>query len=466
MSIERHVDEARIRVLKDRSPRRGDYVLYWMQQAQRADDNHALEYSVYQANLLGLGVVVVFALTDSFPEANLRHYRFMVEGLAETRRDLARRGIPLLVLHGEVPRVVTTAAGRAAMVVTDKAYLRVPRAWRRELASAVECRVVEVETDLVVPVEIASDKREYAARTIRPKIHRRLGDFLSAPPRIEPARRLDGPPEGLPAGLDLHDIAGLLDGLHLDRSVSPVSVHLRGGASEARRRLNGFLAEKLARYSVNSNKPETDDTTSLSAYLHFGQISPLRIALDAEEAGRQDPGVRDQVQDLLEQLIVRRELAFNYCYYEQDYDAYDALPHWARATLGDHASDERPVIYSEEDLEAARTHDDYWNAAMKEMMVTGRMHNYMRMYWGKKILQWSPNPREAFERTLRLNNRYFVDGRDPNSFVGVAWVFGLHDRPWTEREIFGTVRIMLASGLERKCDIASYVRRIREIAGD
>jgi deoxyribodipyrimidine photo-lyase len=225
--------------------------------------------------------------------------------------------------------------------------------------------------------------------------------------------------------------------------------------------LRRFLRADLAGYRNDRNQPQLPRVSHLSMYLHFGQISPLEIALEVD--GMRDRPAEDR-QSFLEELIVRRELAQNFVEYTEHYDTYECLPQWARATLKKHAADERPQIYTIAQLENAETHDSYWNAAMLEMKHTGYMHNLLRMYWGKKILEWSASPEEAYRTTLTLNNRYFLDGRDANSFTNVGWLFGLHDRPWPERPIYGTVRTMTASGLERKCDIEAYVRRVNRLA--
>ena len=242
--------------------------------------------------------------------------------------------------------------------------------------------------------------------------------------------------------------------LDLDRSVPPTG-RFHGGTSRARGLLGAFIADKLNRYDAERSDPSLAIESHMSPYLHFGQISPLEIAL----AVRDVAAPRKDRDAYLEELLVRRELACNYVYYTESYDRWAALPRWARATLRKHQSDDRPYVYKLAELEAARTHDPYWNAAMREMTATGKMHNYMRMYWGKKIIEWTNSPRTAFRWMLALNNKYFLDGRDPASYANVAWCFGLHDRPWAERDVFGTVRYMSAGGLERKFDIDAYVRQ-------
>jgi deoxyribodipyrimidine photo-lyase len=446
----------RIQRLNDLDVQPGAYVLYWMQQAQRAEENPALEFAVQQANALRQPLVVVFGLTDAYPEANWRHYAFLLEGLQETRAALARRGIKLLVRCGHPVQVALQAGRRTSLLVCDRGYLRHQRAWRQEAAEQAQCRVVQVETDVIVPVEVASDKAEYAARTLRPKIHRHLAAYLTDVPAIpleHPSLELDVPG---PAGVNS---AQVLPTLKLDRQVEPVSHLRRGGTSQAKARFADFLEHHLPRYAVNSNQPHTDDISHLSPYLHFGQVSPVYLARQLQQ---HPSSLEKSGEAFLEQLLVRRELAMNFVYYTPDYDSLACLPRWAATTLDVHRHDERPYQYTPDQLERADTHDPYWNAAMQAMRHTGFLHNYMRMYWGKKILEWSASPEQAFQTILALNNTYFLDGRDPNSYAGVAWLFGVHDRAWPERPIFGKVRCMTAAGLERKCDMPAYLRKVEQ----
>ena len=453
----RIVDEDRIRRLNDKDAADGDRVVYWMQQSQRAEDNHALEYAVRQANDRGQGLLVVFGLTDDYPEANLRHYRFMLEGLQEVQRSLERRKIRMVVRRGRPDRVALTAGAQASVIVCDRGYLRHQKRWRSRVALEAACPVVQVESDVVVPVAAASGKAEYAARTLRPKIHAKLERFRVG---LYPTAVKHSSLRWREEGLDLSDLDAVCDGLRVDRSVGPVSGFFTGGTRRAKAMFSAFLRDRLARYAANSNQPQTDDVSRMSPYLHFGQISPLYLSRKVSELGAESGESEDAY---LEELIVRRELAVNFVHYRDDYDRYDTIPDWARRTLDEHRRDRREHRYDAKRLEAAETHDPYWNAAMREMRHTGFMHNYMRMYWGKKILEWSESPEEAFETTLMLNNRYFLDGRDPNSYAGVAWIYGLHDRAWSEREIFGKVRYMAASGLERKCDIQGYVKKVEKL---
>ena len=451
------IQPTRIQLLNDSDIREGEYVLYWMQQSQRADYNHALEFTIQQANKLNKMPLVAFGLMDDYPEANLRHYAFMLEGLKETIATLASRKIKLVLRLGQPVEVALELGRKACMIICDRGYLKHQKAWRQNLAQRARCRVVQVESDVVVPLEVVSEKNEYAARTIRPKIHRQLEPYLVD---LKPTR-VKHPSLGIKIkGIDLDNIENLLQNLNLDRSVPPVCELFKGGTSQAAKRFAGFVRHRLKNYDQHSNQPQTDDISHMSPYLHFGQISPLYLAL---QIGRAPDSLKVSKEAYLEELIVRRELAMNFAYYTSNYDAYECIPGWAQKTLADHQLDQRDYIYNRQQLEDADTHDPYWNASMLEMKHTGFMHNYMRMYWGKKILEWSSSPQEAYRTTLAINNKYFLDGRDPNSYTGVAWIYGVHDRAWTERPIFGKTRYMAASGLERKCDIAAYVRKVEAL---
>jgi deoxyribodipyrimidine photo-lyase len=455
MIDDHNIQETRIRHLNDLDIRSdADYVLYWMQQSQRTEVNHALEYSVLQANHLDLGVVVAFGLMEDYPGANLRHYTFMLEGLAETNAMLEKRGIHMVVRRGLPPDVTLELGQNAAMIVCDRGYLKHQRLWRDRVARRASCRVVQVESDVVVPLETVSLKAEYAARTIRPKIQKHLDDYLI---ELKPVKVNHSTVNISLDGLEWEQPADILAMLNIDRTVPDVTRIYKGGTSRAKKIFSNFIRSRLENYEKNHNQPQTDDTSHMSMYLHFGQISPLYLALKINKASLHPDSAKAA---FLEELIVRRELASNFVYYNRDYDNFDCIPEWAKQTLNDHRKDQRPYTYTRRQLEDAKTHDPYWNAAMREMKYTGFMHNYMRMYWGKKILEWSSSPELAFRNTLDINNKYFLDGRDPNSYAGVAWIFGMHDRAWPQRPIYGKVRCMKASGLERKCDIHGYVTKV------
>jgi deoxyribodipyrimidine photo-lyase len=405
-------------------------------------------------------VVACFGLLDGtsgFPEANARHYAFLLQGLADAKAGLERRGVGFVMRKMSPAAIARDLAGRAALVVLDRGYLAIQKRWYGEIVDGVDTRLVQVEGDVVVPVETASGKHEYAARTLRPKLHWIWEAYIAPLTARRVAHRADA--LGLTSEIDVSDPDAVLAGMSLDRAVPPVK-RFRGGEQEARARLKAYLAGPFADYGSDRNRPEAGAASHMSPYLHFGQISPVEIALAvrAAKAG----GAEDKAA-YLEEVIVRRELAMNYVFYTEGYDSYArAVPDWARKTLAEHARDPRPQAYTEAELAEGRTHDRYWNAAQAEMRETGYMHNHLRMYWGKKILEWSPSPEEGFARTLRLNNRYFLDGRDPNSFTNVAWVYGLHDRPWARRKIFGTVRYQSENSL-RKFDAKAYLRTVEDL---
>jgi deoxyribodipyrimidine photo-lyase len=428
--------------------KKGAYVLYWMQASQRAEYNHALEYAISKGNELHQPVIVFFGITDHFPEANERHYTFMLEGLREVKQSLEKRGIQMIILHKSPELAAVRLAQKGSLAVVDRGYLKIQKEWRNYGANQMDCPLIQVESDVVVPVEEASPKEEYAAATIRSKIHKKLNRFLV------PLKQSDPTVHSLSLdfdSFDISDVSKAISKLHVDRSVKKVST-FQGGTEEALKHLAIFLEGKLDRFPELRNDSTLDYLSHMSPYLHFGQISPLFIALKALET--KSPGT----EAFLEELIVRRELSMNFVFYNKQYDSYEAVPEWAKKTLRAHQKDKRPYLYRLEELETAQTHDHYWNAAQREMVIKGKMHGYMRMYWGKKIIEWTKTPEEAFRVALYLNNKYELDGRDPNGFTGVAWCFGKHDRPWGERPIFGNVRYMNDRGLKSKFDADGYVK--------
>ncbi len=447
------IEPERIQVLNDEPvDTGGEYVLYWMQQSQREPANPALEFAVGCANRIRKPLLVAFCLAADYPDANRRHFAFMLEGLAETARRLQKRGAGFITRLGPPPEIIAELAGSAALVVCDRGYLRHQAAWRDELSKNVGNRVVQLEGDVVVPVECTSDKREWAARTIRRKINDRLNGFV----RTLSSTSLDVPFTNLDVsgGVDWSCWRGVLDELDIDHEVAAVE-RFEPGTRAARKKLTGFLRSGLIGYADQRNDPTDSSASELSPYLHFGQISPVEIAFKVLRA--KAPTKADK-EAFLEELIVRRELACNFVSFTPDYDSYQSMPEWARRTLREHKSDARPTTYTRSQLESAGTDDPYWNAAMLEMSRTGYMHNHMRMYWGKKIIEWTNTPQYAYSTALYLNNKYFLDGRDPNSYANIGWLFGLHDRAWAERPVFGKIRYMNAGGLERKFKIEQYVQ--------
>ena len=444
------IQKERVETLNNKEMKKRRYVLYWMQASQRAEYNHALEYAILKANEIYQPVLVFFGITENFPEANERHYHFMLEGLREVKASLEKRGIKMIIQHRSPELGVMKLAKGASLVVVDRGYLKIQKQWRDYAASRLNCPLIQVESDVIVPVEEASPKEEYAAATIRSKINKKLRPFLILLKENDPGAE---PPSLDMDSFDIDDIGNTISKLRIDRSVKKVRL-LHGGTEEAKKHLEVFLEEKLDHYPELRNDPTLDYLSNMSPYLHFGQISPLYIALKALET--KSPGA----EAFLEELIVRRELSMNFVYYNENYDSFEGIPQWAKKTLSAHQRDKRPYVYNLQELERGETHDPYWNAAQQEMVLKGKMHGYMRMYWWKKILEWSTTPEESFQNALYLNNRYELDGRDPNGFTGVAWCFGKHDRPWGERSIFGNVRYMNDKGLKRKFDAEGYAKQI------
>ena len=449
------IPQGRIRNLNNLDiNKNGDYVLYWMQASQRTSYNHALAYAMDEAGRLNLPLVVYFGLTDSFPEAYLRHYYFMVEGLLEVKKELKDMGIQFIVLKNTPWEGALKLSRKAALLVTDRGYLRVERDWRLEAAKAVSCQMIQVESNVLVPADETSMKEEYSAATIRRKIERLIPEYCF------PLEKREVKISSLSFSMDLEsipfeNIEDIISDLNVNAEVPQVSSVHKGGYSEAKSRLEDFVENKLSFYAEKRNEPSLDLGSNLSPYLHFGQISPLEIYLSLMEHHSENKRV------FLDELIIRRELAVNFVLHNPHYDSFASITSFARNTLLEHKEDERPYLYSLEELESGKTHDPYWNAAQLEMVHLGKMQGYMRMYWGKKIIEWTKGPEEAYEIALYLNNKYNLDGRDPNGFAGVAWCFGKHDRGWKEREIFGKVRYMNAKGLERKFDIELYAENVK-----
>ncbi len=450
------IQPERIKSLNNKNMGDGKYVLYWMQATQRAEYNHALEHSIRTANKLRKPVVAFFGITPDWPEANQRHYYFMLEGLKEVRKCLQAKGIQLVILCKSPDLGAIEMAKDAAMVVVDAGQLRIQRKWRTRAAGKIRCSLHEVETNLIVPVEQASSKENFSAGTFRPRIKKKLDSYLVSLKHGKP--KMDSLGLKFPA-FDIDNIDEALSKLDIDKTVSKVD-SFHGGTDEAKQRLSEFLKNRLESFAESRNDPNADCISNMSPYLHFGQISSLYIALEVLKTSGAGKDA------YLEELIVRRELSHNFVFYNNNYDSFDSLPPWAQRTLNFHRRDKRQYVYSLEQFERAKTHDPYWNAAQKEMLITGKMHGYMRMYWGKKILEWSKNPRTGFKTALYLNNKYELDGRDPNAFAGVAWCFGKHDRAWSERDVFGKVRYMNAAGLKRKFDADGYVKRILSLEKD
>lgn len=447
-------DQPRVLVRRGGCPRQdGKCVVYWMQRSMRAVDNPALDVAITAANLLGLPVVIYFGVIPNYPNANLRHYHFLQQGLRDAAEDAEERDIGFVVRRAPDSLESFLDEVRAAMLIGDENPCREPERWRRVLARRLSIPFWTVDADVVVPSRVFN-RSFVLLHHFRPKLQAELPKFLVAPPRIEPQHAWK-PPRTTPS-FDLSDdiTAGFTK---LDRSIRPVDT-ITGGTRPAMKRLRAFITHDLAAYDESRNHPEIAGTSRLSPYLHFGNIGPLTIALAVEKAASSGKISPETKERFLEQLISWRELAILFVRHEPNYDNWECAAPWARKTLLEHAADPRPYKYTFAQLERAETHDDLWNAAQRQMVTTGWMHNYMRMYWAKKILEWSPDPATAFDWAVILNDRYELDGRDPNGYAGIAWaIVGKLDRPWFNRPVFGLVRPMTGTSIAKKFDAAAYI---------
>jgi len=436
----------------------GCCVVYWMQRAQRALDNPAIDVAVAAANALQQPAIIFFAPVPFYPHANLRHYAFLEQGIPDIAEAARRRGIGFVLRrYPEHSLLKFCDEVRASLVVGDENPMRQPAHWREVAARKLGVPLWTIDADVIVPSTLL-EKEQYAARTIRPRLQRRLREFLQPPANLKARIEWQKPPrlQALPddGSLDLTE-----HWKKLDRSVSPVD-SFRGGTSQALRLLREFVRRKLAHYPDRHGKPEIDGTSRLSPYLHFGHIGPHTVGLAVETSKAPRPAKAD----FLDQLITWRELSINFAHFNPLYDSLESAPAWAQRTLARHARDRRPVLYSRRQLEDAETHDDLWNAAQLQMLHSGWMHNYMRMYWAKKILEWSPSPAVAYQTAVYLNDKYFLDGRDPNGYAGIAWaIAGKFDRPWFERPIFGSIRYMSGNAARKKFDADKYIEQVAEL---
>lgn len=439
----------------------GKCVVYWMQRAQRGVDNHAVDLAVKLANGLSLPLVVYFAGISNFPHANLRHYVFLNQGLRDVEADLAERNISFVMRrapHESHERFFADAG--AAMVVGDENPMREPERWRKHIASVLKVPFWTVDTDVVVPSKLV-EKAQYGAYTIRPRLYRLLPEYLHPYENLKAAVAWKRP-KGFLADSVHEDMTR--DWKDLDRSVEPVEAWV-GGTHAAMKRLKLFTGRMLKDYGSQRNHPEVDGTSALSPYLHYGHIGPITIALAVDAALKKDPSLQEARDGYFNELIAWRELAVNFVKYTPNYDTADCAENWAKQTIAEHARDEREHVYTLQQLEHAETYDELWNAGQLQMVHYGWMHNYVRMYWAKKILEWTPDVATAVKYAMHLNDKYFLDGRDPNGYAGIAWsMLGKFDRAWFERPIFGKIRYMSGASTGKKFDSKRYIRQMRDLA--
>jgi deoxyribodipyrimidine photo-lyase len=451
-------NDARVTIRRDELPDPdGKCVVYWMQRAQRGVDNHAIDLAVRVANLLGLPLVVYFAGIANFPHANLRHYAFLNQGLPDIEADLAARNISFVMRrapHESHERLLGDV--HAAFLVGDENPMREPERWRKHLASRIRIPFWTVDADVVVPSKLI-EKAQYGAYTIRPRLYKFLPDYL-VPYENACAEHAWRRPRGFQSDSLHEDITR--DWKDFDRSVGPVDTW-KGGTHAALKRLRLFAGTLLKAYEAKRNHPEVDGTSCLSPYLHFGHIGPVTIALAITAAAKSKPRLEPARDSYFNELIVWRELAINFVRYTPNYDTAGCAEAWAKATIAEHARDEREHLYTLDQLERAQTYDDLWNAAQIQMVRYGWMHNYLRMYWAKKILEWTPDAATAMKYCVHLNDKYFLDGRDPNGYAGIAWaILGKFDRAWGSRPIFGKIRYMSGESTGKKFDSRRYIEQM------
>jgi deoxyribodipyrimidine photo-lyase len=446
--------QPRVLLRRGGAPRRpARAVVYWMQRAMRCVDNPALDVAIEAGNLLGLPVVVYFGVIPNYPNANLRHYYFLQQGLRDAAEDAAERGVGFVVRRAPDTLEAFFEEVQAALLVGDENAAREPERWRSALARRLKIPFWTVDADVVVPSRVFG--RSFALlHHFRPRLRAELPQFLVAPKKINPEKQWKARPA--PRSFDL--ARDITEGFSkLDRSVKPVDT-FTGGTRAALQRLKEFVRDDLAGYGENRNHPERAGTSRLSPYLHFGNIGPLTIALAVKKAVGSGKISSETGEEFLEQLIGWRELAVLFVRYEPNYDNWECAAPWAQKTLVEHGRDARPYRYTFEQLERGETHDELWNAAERQMVETGWMHNHMRMYWAKMILEWAPDAATAFDWAVILNDKYELDGRDANGYAGIAWaIVGKLDRPWFDRPVFGLVRPMTGASLRKKFDAAAYI---------
>lgn len=441
-------------------PAQSGPVLYWMSRDQRIYDNWALSFAQERANALKQPLVVVFCLQKKFLTATPRHFLFMLEGLQQVQKSLSSLNIPFYLISGspenELPAFINQL--HAGLLITDMSPLRIGKEWRKSVAEAITIQCIEVDAHNIIPVWVTSQKQEFAAHTIRPKIYSLLPEYLEEIPTIQ--KQHTSWTFSVPT-IDWHSNTSSLSDKHPITWIKP-------GETYALQAVETFLFTTLDAYG-SRNDPTQHAQSDISPYVHFGHIASKTIVdtllnthqkhihqiIERQKNGAQGESVE---KAFLEELIVRKELADNFCYYNSAYDSFEGFPSWAKTSLHDHRNDPRPYLYTYDQLEQASTHDPLWNAAQQEMVKKGKMHGYMRMYWAKKILEWTTSPEQALEFAIRLNDTYELDGRDPNGYAGIAWsIGGVHDRPWFERPIFGKIRYMSYNGAKSKFKIQTYI---------
>jgi len=431
-------------------------VVLWISRDQRLENNWALFLASSLAKQYQSQLSIVFCLQFKFLEAQKRQFDFMLAGLKSLDQSLKDYGFSLQILNGEPKTAFSKFYQNSPFgyLVSDFSPLKIKQTWKESLLPFCEkkgIKFLEVDTHNLIPPWILSSKQEYAARTIRPKVHRLKDQFLVQLP--EAGKALEGvkPGDALESSFFSKINSSYIE--NQESSSTDYFKHLFSGPKTAKQKLQTFLQSKIQFYKDFRNDPNRKVISELSSFLHFGQISIQEILLQTQKTASPN-----QAESFVEEVLVRRELAENFCFYNSNYDNPNCMPAWAKQTLDEHLKDEREFLYNLKEFEEAKTHDELWNASQKQLVKTGKMHGFLRMYWAKKVLEWTKNYTEAWQILVYLNDKYELDGRDPNGYTGIAWsIGGVHDRPWFERPVFGKIRYMNYNGCKRKFDVKKFI---------
>lgn len=445
------INSKRIRLLQSGEERVGP-IVYWMSREHRVHDNWALLFAQQLAIKNNQELRVVFSLNPNFYNGTIRQYRFMLNGLQSVEAELNKYNIHFeLLINTQVDALSQYLTNISpSNLITDFDSLRPMRNWKRELSKLISIPFYEVDSHNIVPAFLVSNKEEFAAYTIRPKIHKLLPELLD---EFDQLVKME---TRVKKNYSTTNWENIFNSLVIDYSVKEVD-WLHAGEEAAQTMLDKFLRNKLHNYVRDKNNPTIDGQSNLSPYLHFGHLSAQRIALNIKKYFPES--INTEV--FLEELIVRKELAENFCYFNNNYDSFEGFKDWAKTTLNDQRKVARDYLYALEEFEYCKTHEDLWNAAQLEMVKTGKMHGYMRMYWAKKILEWSKSPEEAMRIAIYLNDKYELDGEDSNGYCGIAWsIGGIHDRAWFNRNVYGKIRYMNKNGCAKKFDIKEYLKKV------
>lgn len=464
----------------------GEFVLYWMQISRRFHYNFALEYAVERANELDKPLLILEAFSCDYPWATDRSHTFMMQGMKEHLDEARSRQLNYVSFTerkaGEYDELLNKLAEEACMLVTDEYPVFIMKERNKRYPEELDIPYITVDSNGLIPLGL-TDKDPYSAYFFRKIMQKHFVEAFTNPPAQSPLDLLEnqnkidfGPllPDDFPDSEEaLNDIPAFISGLDIDHSVKPADMN--GSRAAGLGKLGHFIRHGLLEYDEERNDPDAEKTSGLSPWLHFGKVSEYEIVravlehqpkgwdLDKITFNKGSTGGffngNTNIDSFLDEVITWREVGFHFAHHRDDYDKFDSLPDWALKTMEEHRDDPREWIYSYEELAQSKTHDEIWNAAQTQLREDGIIHNYLRMLWGKKVIEWTPDPETALEYLIDLNNTYAVDGRDPNSYSGIFWCFGRFDRAWQERPVFGKLRYMTSDSTRRKVKLKQYLRR-------